>query len=57
LVLPGMRADLVLLDADPLVEIGNVRKIAGVMAVGKWLPRDELDKRLQRVADITGRKK
>ena len=52
-----MRADLVLLDADPLVEIGNVRKIAGVMAVGKWLPRDELDKRLQRVADITGRKK
>jgi hypothetical protein len=42
----GKSADLVLLDANPLSEIGNVRKIAGVMARGKWLPRPELDRML-----------
>jgi imidazolonepropionase-like amidohydrolase len=46
----GKSADLVLLDADPLSEIGNVRKIAGVMARGKWLPRADLDRMLADVA-------
>lgn len=34
----GMRADLVLLDGDPLDDIRNTRRIAGVMARGRWLP-------------------
>jgi imidazolonepropionase-like amidohydrolase len=42
----GKRADLVLLDADPLAEIGNTRKIAGVMVNGRWLPRRTLDRML-----------
>lgn len=42
----GKYADLVLLDGDPLTEIGNVRRIAGVMARGKWLPRADLDRML-----------
>jgi imidazolonepropionase-like amidohydrolase len=42
----GKSADLVLLDADPLADIGNVRKIAGVTTHGKWLSRSDLDKML-----------
>jgi cytosine/adenosine deaminase-related metal-dependent hydrolase len=39
---PGARADLVLLDANPLEYIGNVREIAGVVAAGRWLPIERL---------------
>jgi imidazolonepropionase-like amidohydrolase len=42
----GKRADVVLLDANPLQEIGNTSKIAGVMVGGRWLPKSEIDKRL-----------
>jgi len=33
----GMRADLVLLDADPLLNITNTRRIRGVVSKGQWL--------------------
>jgi len=56
-VTAGKRADLVLLDADPLAAIGNVRRIAGVMAHGRWLPRAELDKMLAGVAESAAQKK
>lgn len=56
-VATDMRADLVLLDANPLVAIGNVRKIAGVMANGRWFPRSELDKMLAGVAESAAKKK
>ena len=39
---PGARADLVLLDADPLRDIAHTRRIAGVMANGRWLPVERL---------------
>lgn len=39
----GKRADLVLLDADPLADIGNTRKISGVFLSGKWVSRATLD--------------
>jgi imidazolonepropionase-like amidohydrolase len=42
----GHRADLILLDADPLVDVANVRRQAGVMANGRWLPREEIERRL-----------
>ncbi len=42
----GKRADLVLLDASPLQDISNTSKIAGVMIGGRWLPKSEIDKRL-----------
>jgi hypothetical protein len=51
----GKFADLVLLDGDPLKEIGNVRKIAGVMARGKWLPRADLDRMLVDIAKAAGK--
>ncbi len=40
---PGKRADLVLLDADPLANIANTRRIAGVFLSGKWTSRATLD--------------
>jgi cytosine/adenosine deaminase-related metal-dependent hydrolase len=46
----GKRADLVLLNADPLLAIGNTRKIAGVMINGRWMPRRVLDRMLAAVA-------
>lgn len=39
----GKEADLVLLDANPLEDISNTRRIHGVMLRGRWLPRKELD--------------
>jgi imidazolonepropionase-like amidohydrolase len=42
----GRRADLVLLDANPLEDIANVNRIAGVMVRGRWLSRTEIDQRL-----------
>ena len=38
-IAPGMRADLVLLDADPLADIRNTRSIDRVIARGRLLPR------------------
>jgi imidazolonepropionase-like amidohydrolase len=40
------RADLVLLDANPLENIANTRRIAGVMIRGRWIPKAEIDRRL-----------
>ena len=46
----GRRADLLLLDADPLADIRNVWKRAGVVLAGRWLPASELDARLAEFA-------
>ncbi|REJ75615.1 MAG: hypothetical protein DWQ47_09095 [Acidobacteria bacterium] len=40
---PGKRADLVLLDANPLNEISNTRKIAGVMVRGRWVGKESIE--------------
>ena len=37
---PGKVADLLLLDADPTVDIANTRRIANVMQGGVWLDHD-----------------
>lgn len=49
-VTAGRRADLVLLDANPLVDVTNWRKRAGVMVRGRWLPREEIARRLDELA-------
>ncbi len=46
----GKRADLILLDGNPLTNIGNVGKQAGVMVGGRWLPREEIATRLAALA-------
>ena len=53
---PGCVADLVLLTANPLQDIGNTRAIAGVMRAGKWFDRQQLDETLTALADrVQGR--
>jgi imidazolonepropionase-like amidohydrolase len=42
----GKLADLVLLDANPLEDIRNTRRIAGVVVNGRWLAQSELQKLL-----------
>jgi imidazolonepropionase-like amidohydrolase len=49
----GMRADLLLLDANPLTDVGNTTKIAGVMLNGRWMSRQEIDKRLKELETTT----
>jgi Amidohydrolase family len=46
----GKRADLVLLNANPLENIGNTREIAGVMVRGRWLPHETLQGMLDELA-------
>jgi imidazolonepropionase-like amidohydrolase len=46
----GKRADLVLLDANPLERIGNTTRVRGVMVRGRWLSREVLDRELDRIA-------
>lgn len=45
----GRRGDLVLLDANPLEDIHNTRKISGVILGGQYLSRTDLDKMLAKV--------
>jgi imidazolonepropionase-like amidohydrolase len=42
----GMRADLLLLSADPLADVANLRRRVGVMARGRWYPEATLRARL-----------
>lgn len=46
----GRRADLLLLDADPLAHESNLQRIAGVMARGRWLGADEIRTGLEAIA-------
>jgi imidazolonepropionase-like amidohydrolase len=50
-IAPGKRADLLLVDANPLDDIGNTTKRFGVMVNGTWLSRTEIDEKL---AALTG---
>ena len=42
----GKRADLLLLDANPLQDVRNLARKTGVMVNGRWLPWGEIEKRL-----------
>jgi imidazolonepropionase-like amidohydrolase len=46
----GKRGDLVLLDANPLIDISNTQKIAGVMVRGNWMPKEKIDGMLDEIA-------
>jgi imidazolonepropionase-like amidohydrolase len=46
----GKRADLILLDANPLKDTSNIARRAGVVAAGRWLPERELQERLEKLA-------
>lgn len=49
-VTAGQRADLILLNGNPLTDLANVGRRAGVMVNGRWLPEAEIQARLERLA-------
>ncbi|MBI4422000.1 MAG: amidohydrolase family protein [Gemmatimonadetes bacterium] len=49
-IAPGLRADLVLLDGNPLEDIGNLTLRSGVMLRGRWIPAEEINEMLERIA-------
>ncbi|MGE4062475.1 MAG: amidohydrolase family protein [Rhodospirillaceae bacterium] len=49
-IVPGARADLVLLNANPLDDLGNVARRSGVMVRGLWLSEREIAARLDAIA-------
>ena len=46
----GKRADLILLNANPLDDIANTERRSGVMVNGRWLAASEIEKRLEEIA-------
>ena len=53
-VAQGQRADLLLLTANPLDDIGNVARRAGVMLNGRWFSEEEIETRLEEMARFYG---
>jgi imidazolonepropionase-like amidohydrolase len=53
----GKRADLVLLDANPLQDIGNTRKIRSVVLAGRYFSRADLDRLLHEVEEAAAKSK
>jgi imidazolonepropionase-like amidohydrolase len=49
-VAAGRRADLILVNGNPLKDLANVAKRSGVMVRGRWLGEDEIQKRLEGIA-------
>ena len=50
----GKRADLVLLDANPLKDINNTTRIRGVVVRGRYLDRNDLDALLEGARNFEG---
>ena len=48
---PGRRADLILLEANPLDDVANVQRRIGVMVRGQWLPEADIQSRLDAIAE------
>ena len=51
----GKIADLVLLEANPLTDIGNTRRIASVVLNGRYLPQESLQKMLTDVEALANK--
>jgi hypothetical protein len=50
MVAPGMRADLLLVEGNPLDDITALERNAGVMVGGRWLPPEYIRRRLDDIA-------
>lgn len=50
-IVPGARADLILVEGNPLEELGHLQDPAGVMVRGTWLPRELIRSRLEAIAE------
>jgi imidazolonepropionase-like amidohydrolase len=50
----GKRADLILLESNPLADIRNTTRRAGVMLRGRWISQAEIQNRLAAIAKSVG---
>ncbi len=50
----GHRADLLLLNANPIEDIANVSSRGGVMVNGRWMPEAQIQERLTAIATTYG---
>jgi pimeloyl-ACP methyl ester carboxylesterase len=48
----GAQADLILLEANPLDDVANVRRQAGVMLRGRWFAHSDVQRILQSIHDL-----
>lgn len=46
----GSRADLLLLEENPLTDVANISRRAGVMVRGRWIAEQEIQQRLKQIA-------
>ena len=46
----GTRADLILVEANPLDDVSHIARRAGVMVRGQWLSEADIQERLARIA-------
>jgi hypothetical protein len=51
-IAPGMRADMLLVNGNPLEDLRVLRTPAAIMSRGNWLPRGELDKMVSDAARL-----
>jgi len=49
-IVEGASADLILLSANPLDNLDNLRNPDGVMVRGRWLSRSDIEKRLEEIS-------
>ena len=47
----GKRADLILLEGNPLLDVSNIQKRAGVMVRGRWLAEERLQSMLDELVE------
>ena len=50
----GKMGDLILVDGNPLEDVAAASKISGVLVQGRWLAKEEIDRRMQEVAALGG---
>jgi imidazolonepropionase-like amidohydrolase len=46
----GNRADLLLLEANPLEDVGNIARRSGVVARGRWVPEEQMRGKMEELA-------
>ncbi|HWP44099.1 MAG TPA: amidohydrolase family protein [Blastocatellia bacterium] len=46
----GKRADMILVNGDPLKDVSAIARRSGVMVRGRWLPEEEIQQRLAKIA-------
>jgi imidazolonepropionase-like amidohydrolase len=49
-IAPGQRADLLLLDENPLEDLQHLKNFSGIMVRGQWISRETIDDRLQSIS-------